>query len=282
MRAVRGTVGEVARQPGHDGCTMRSPHGAVTTMTDVRNALRALPRGVLAGLRRGIEKESLRVRPDGALATTPHPAALGSALTHPHITTDFSEAQLELITGVHDERRCLPRGADRDPPVRLPRTSATSCSGARACRATCRRTTRSRSAATARSNVGRAKTVYRIGLSHRYGRRMQTISGIHYNFSLPAAWPLRALERTRLLRADPQLPPACLAAALPLRRLAGGLRELRRGPRARARELAPGTLYLPHATSLRMGRLGYQSDAQASLAVSYNNLASYAARCRRR
>src|SRR5947207_7503622 len=56
---------------------------------------------VLASLRRGIEKESLRVRPDGTLATTPHPPGLGSALTHAHITTDFSEAQLELITGVH-------------------------------------------------------------------------------------------------------------------------------------------------------------------------------------
>jgi glutamate--cysteine ligase len=52
-------------------------------------------------LRRGIEKESLRVRPDGTLAATPHPRALGAALTHPHVTTDFSEAQLELITGVH-------------------------------------------------------------------------------------------------------------------------------------------------------------------------------------
>src|ERR671914_554926 len=51
------------------------------------------------GMRRGIEKESLRARRDGALATTPHAAALGSPLTHPHITTDFSESQLELITG---------------------------------------------------------------------------------------------------------------------------------------------------------------------------------------
>src|SRR3954466_3023567 len=55
----------------------------------------------LRGARRGIEKESLRVRPDGRLADTPHPAGLGSALTHPNITTDFSESQLELITGVH-------------------------------------------------------------------------------------------------------------------------------------------------------------------------------------
>ncbi len=55
----------------------------------------------LRGIRRGIEKESLRALPDGRLALTPHPAALGSALTHPHITTDYSESQLELITGVH-------------------------------------------------------------------------------------------------------------------------------------------------------------------------------------
>ena len=56
---------------------------------------------VLKGVRRGIEKESLRVRRDGRLATPPHPAGLGSPLTHPHITTDFSESQLELITGTH-------------------------------------------------------------------------------------------------------------------------------------------------------------------------------------
>src|SRR5438034_10284184 len=66
-----------------------------------KERLRALAPAVLKSLQRGIEKESLRVRPDGALALTPHPAALGSALKHPHITTDFSEALIELITGVH-------------------------------------------------------------------------------------------------------------------------------------------------------------------------------------
>src|SRR5512146_1600055 len=65
--------------------------------------LNALPRAVLQTLRRGIEKESLRVRRDGSLATTPHPIALGSALKHPRITTDFSESQPELITGVHGD-----------------------------------------------------------------------------------------------------------------------------------------------------------------------------------
>src|SRR5262249_4070622 len=37
-----------------------------------------------------------------------------------------------------------------------------------------------------------------------------------------------------------------------------------------------GSLYLPHATSLRMGRLGYQSDAQSALRISYNSLGAYA------
>src|SRR5437899_3084708 len=78
---------------------MSSTAGSSDPMLDER--VKALPREILAGLKRGIEKESLRVRPDGTLATTPHPALLGSALTHPYVTTDFSESQLELITGVH-------------------------------------------------------------------------------------------------------------------------------------------------------------------------------------
>ena len=75
----------------------------MSTERDVlpQDRLNALPKGTLTQLRRGIEKESLRVRPDGTLAATPHPAKLGSALTHPLVTTDFSESQLELITGVH-------------------------------------------------------------------------------------------------------------------------------------------------------------------------------------
>ena len=77
-------------------------------MSNLKERLDALSPARLRGVRRGIEKESLRAQPDGKLALTPHPAALGSALTHPHITTDFSESQLELITGVHaDVESCL-------------------------------------------------------------------------------------------------------------------------------------------------------------------------------
>ena len=152
--------------------------------------LQVLPREVLKGIRRGLEKESLRVKPDGKLADTAHPAGLGSALTHPHITTDFSESQLELITGIHDGvDACLaqlteihqivyqhigdgllwctsmPCGLPADDDIPIGQYG--------------------------RSNLGRAKTVYRQGLAHRYGRRMQTISGVHYNFSMPeSAWPI--------------------------------------------------------------------------------------------
>ena len=70
-------------------------------MSNLPTRLAAFPPERLKGMRRGIEKESLRATPDGALALTPHPQALGSALTHPNITTDFSESQLEFVTGVH-------------------------------------------------------------------------------------------------------------------------------------------------------------------------------------
>lgn len=250
--------------------------------------LRALTPDLLRGIRRGIEKESLRVRADGRLAATPHPAALGSPLTHPRITTDFSESQLELITGVHTGvERCLEELAEihqavfrelgeemlwcASMPCGLPGDDAIPI------------------ARYGGSNIGRAKTVYRQGLSHRYGRRMQTISGIHYNFSVPdAAWPA-------LQSADARGGPE---QAYRNDAYFGLIRNFRRhswlllylfgaspaacesfvaGRAHRLEKLAPGTVYLPGATSLRMGPLGYQSDAQSSLAVSYNSLQSYAA-----
>jgi len=233
--------------------------------------LRTLPPSVLTGLRRGIEKESLRVRPDGALATTPHPARLGSALTHPSVTTDFSESQLELITGVHgsadaclDDLAAIHKAVYRaigdellwsaSMPCRLPADDAIPLGRY------------------GTSNVGRAKNIYRMGLSHRYGRRMQMISGIHYNFSLPEPLPSEAyFALIRNFRRHSWLllylfgasPAVCSSF------VAGRAHELER--------LSEDTLYLPYATSLRMGRLGYQSDVQSSLAVSYNDLGSYAA-----
>ncbi|MFY9510650.1 MAG: glutamate--cysteine ligase, partial [Rubrivivax sp.] len=226
----------------------------------------------LLGMRRGIEKESLRANADGSLAVTPHPAALGSALMHPHITTDFSESQLELITGVHaspedclDELRRIHQFVYRElgderlwvasMPCRLPgdETIPLGRYGT--------------------SNVGRAKSVYRMGLGHRYGRRMQTISGIHYNWSLPGLDDAQHFALIRNFRRHSFLLLYLFGASPALcRSFVDG----------RQHELQPfgdnsGTLHMPHGTSLRMGRLGYQSDAQASIHASFNSLESYAA-----
>lgn len=46
----------------------------------------------------GIEKENIRVDLDGNLSQTPHPKVFGNKRTHPYITTDFSESQVEMIT----------------------------------------------------------------------------------------------------------------------------------------------------------------------------------------
>ena len=61
----------------------------------------------LLGGRRGLERESLRVTPDGRIAQTPHPQALGSALANPHITTDYSESLLELVTPTFNDNAAL-------------------------------------------------------------------------------------------------------------------------------------------------------------------------------
>src|SRR5205085_1586970 len=101
------TTARLSRCPNHYSARLPRNHDIAgvcypsPSLMSVQERLHALSSGALQGMRRGIEKESLRVRPDGSLAQTPHPVALGSALTHPHITTDFSESQLELITGVH-------------------------------------------------------------------------------------------------------------------------------------------------------------------------------------
>jgi glutamate--cysteine ligase len=240
-------------------------------MSTLSQRLSEFPAEKLAGIRRGIEKESLRVQPDGSLALTPHPQTLGSALTHPHITTDFSESQLELITGVHaGVDACLEELTRIHQFVYAALGEAELLWG---CSMPCNLPADEQIplGRYGSSNVARMKTVYRNGLSYRYGRRMQTISGIHYNFSLPGVSTAQYFALIRNFRRHSWLPLYLFGAspAVCSTFVAGRSHELA--------ELRPGTLYLPHATSLRMGRLGYQSDAQAELCVSYNNLDSYAA-----
>jgi glutamate--cysteine ligase len=248
--------------------TSQAPTGA-----PMQDRLKALTPARLQGMRRGIEKESLRAQPGGGLALTPHPAALGSALTHPGITTDFSESQVELVTAAHPSAEAALQEltqlhqftyrAMKDMGDEMLWVSSMPCD-----------LPTDETIPIARfgsSNVGRAKSVYRMGLSHRYGRRMQTISGIHYNWSLPGVTSEQYFALIRNFRRHAFLllylfgasPAVCSTF------VAGRPHELQ--------PLSKSTMHMPHGTSLRMGRLGYQSDAQASLAVSYNSLEGYGA-----
>ena len=255
------------------------------------DAIRVLRgREELARLRRGIEKESLRVTPRGTLARTPHPPALGAALTHPHITTDFSEAQPELITGVHESAAaCIAELDDIHRFVFRHLQDELLWAASMPCALTA--DDRVPLGRYGESHIGRIKTIYRRGLGYRYGRIMQTISGIHYNFSVPdTLWPVIARARRETLEDD-----------TPTRAYFDLIRNFRRdswlliylfgaSPAVCASFLAnrphalqqfdETTFYLPQATALRMGPLGYQSSVQSSQHVSYNSLADYSATMR--
>ena len=238
---------------------------------------------------RGIEKESLRVKPSGHLSEKPHPKALGSALCHPHITTDFSEALLEFITApsssIHatmtelEDIHCITYQHIDDEllwansmPCQLGRNESIPIGQYGS------------------SNIGQMKTIYRRGLGHRYGRLMQTIAGIHYNFSVPdALW--RELQQNSPDKSE-TLQDFKSAGYFGLirnfRRYSWLLLYLLGAAPAVCRSFVKGcnhrlqpfggdehSLHTPYATSLRMGDLGYQSDAQSALVVCYNNLEQY-------
>jgi glutamate--cysteine ligase len=240
---------------------------------------------------KGIEKESLRVSQQGGIAQTDHPFALGSALTHPYITTDYSEALLEFITppfadirdtlafmdDIHqfvyahlaDERllaASMPCGIDGDDSIRI--------------------------AEYGRSNIAQMKHIYRRGLGHRYGRTMQAIAGVHFNYSVPEnLWPLLHQH----LRSPLSLPDFIADRYFALIRnfqrqgwlilylfgaspaICKQFFKTRPHLMAQFEEFNSETLYHPYATSLRMSDIGYKNNNQASLAINYNDLASYVA-----
>jgi glutamate--cysteine ligase len=242
---------------------------------------------VLQGGRKGVEKESLRVAPDGELAGTPHPRGLGSALTNEHITTDFSEALIELVTPpftqswellqylldlhqfvyrhLKDEllwatsMPCALDATDEGIPI----------------------------AQYGSSNVGRMKTIYRNGLGLRYGRMMQAISGVHFNYSFPEKfWEAFAAVRESRDGGRDFISSSYFDLLRNYRRFGWIVlylfgvspvvcKSFLRGKDMGLRELTKGTLYEPYATSLRMSDIGYRNRNQAGLSVSVNSLDEY-------
>jgi len=243
-------------------------------------------RGALQAGRRGVEKESLRVTPTGRIATTPHPMALGSALTNDHITTDYSEALIELVTptfttnwellqylcDLHqfvyrhlgDEllwATSMPCVIDGDASIPIAQFGP--------------------------SNVGRMKTIYREGLGIRYGRVMQAISGVHFNYSFPERlWPVWAAIRESRTSGQSFISESYFDLLRNYRRFGWivlylfGVSPMVCKSFLRARgetlpEFGRGTAWEPHSTSLRMSDLGYRNRSQSSLEVSVNSLDEY-------
>lgn len=248
---------------------------------------------LLQGGLKGIEKESLRINTDGSVAPTRHPKAWGSPLTHPHITTDYSEALTELVTPAFSDtdevsgflnslhqflfENMLPGelmwsasmpcavGDDQAIPI----------------------------AEYGTSNIGRMKHVYRVGLDYRYGRRMQAIAGVHFNYSAPLdLWSVLQEEEDDAGSLRDFIDEQYFGLIRNFHRtgwvvpfLFGNspavCKSFLGGRTTRFKEFDNGTHYLPHATSLRMSDIGYKNKNQSALKVSYNDLDSYVSSLRK-
>ncbi|MEC9341575.1 MAG: glutamate--cysteine ligase [Pseudomonadota bacterium] len=261
-------------------------------MPPLRLSLDQLDPALLAGGRIGVEKESLRVGSDGRISQRDHPTDLGSALTHPYITTDYAEALIEFVTPVcstASEVRSFLQGLHQFTYQRL--NEETLWATSMPCMVGSEQSIRI--AEYGHSNIGMMKHIYRRGLGYRYGRIMQTIAGIHFNYSL-------ADDLVARLTADhaPHHAGDAPADALYL----GMIRNFQRlgwlicylfgaspavctsflhGREHPFDQFDYGTVYLPHATSLRMSDIGYKNKNQTALAIDYNSLDGYIRTLRR-
>jgi len=253
-----------------------------------------LQENLLLNSKTGIEKESLRVSERGTIASTPHPAALGSALTNPHITTDYSEALLELITpplNNADATLAFLRDTQKFVYDRL-QNDVLWCASMPC---VLEGEASIPIAQYGSSNAGLMKTIYRRGLGHRYGKMMQVIAGIHYNYSLPTEfWPVyQRLENNKqtlqdfvsesyfclirnLQRFGWMVPYLFGASPAVCKSFMDGIEKI-------LQPFDENTCYEPYATSLRLSDIGYQNykEDKSGIKANYDNLASYVSSLKR-
>ncbi len=236
----------------------------------------------------GIEKETLRVGGEGKIAQTTHPIALGSPLTHPYITTDYSEALAEFITPpFSDLRQSLDFLADTQRFVYSQLKDEILWATSMPCVVAGEDSIPI--AQYGRSNPGRMKTIYRVGLGYRYGKVMQVIAGVHFNFSMGEAF-WQAYADTEGSKEEPQtfvsshyfdmlrnlqrigwLIPYLFGASPAV------CKSFLGGRPTNLSEFNSNTYYGPYATSLRMGDIGYQNNKENEIGIkaNYDSLSEY-------
>ncbi len=244
----------------------------------------------LADIGRGIEREALRVLPEGKLSEHGHYNELGSALTHGEITTDYSETLLEFITPVsHSPEDAIAQlqdiqkytFANIDGELLWPMSMPCFVDDAE----------KVLLAQYGSSNIGKMKTVYRQGLKNRYGSMMQVIAGIHFNFSFSKDfWEIiqSLQERSDNQSFDDFISQQYFSILRNYKRYCWLIPYLygsspaicssflqEKIPQLPFKKSPSGALYLDYATSLRMSDLGYTSSEQSSLKICYNNLHDY-------
>ena len=227
---------------------------------------------------RGIERESLRVDENGNISQKNHPQNLGSPLTNKDITTDFAEALLELVTPTFESPEelfaylnLLHKFVYSEIGEEILWNFSMPCAF--------KNEKEIRIAEYGNSNNGMLKHIYRKGLRLRYGSIMQCVSGIHYNFSLTKdSWKILDKNSDQDYINEKYL---------------GAIRNIKRNfwfileqfgasplmhksylydREHSLKKYNSNDLFLPYATSLRMSNVGYQSNIQDSLKISYNNL----------
>ncbi len=245
-------------------------------------------RNVLQGGRKGVEKESLRVTPQGQIAGTKHPRALGSALANDHITMDYSEALIELITPPFTETWALVQYLC-DLHQFVYRHLGDELLWATSMPCALKGDQSIPIAEFGSSNIGQMKHVYRRGLGLRYGRVMQAISGVHFNYSFPdRLWPVLHDAFEAKVDGQPFIDEAYFALLRNYRRHGWIILYLYGASPALCKsffagrdvppelgELDRNSLFAPFATTLRMSDIGYRNKNQAGAAVSMNSLDDY-------
>ena len=245
-------------------------------------------RHILDGRLIGVEKECLRVSPEGSISQQPHPLAFGSALTNPYITTDYSEALLEFITPpVNHTAEVL--GFLRDAQAYVYSQLDNEILWATSMPCVVAGDDSIPIAQYGSSNQGLMKTVYRRGLGYRYGRVMQVIAGVHFNYSFPDDFWLayqQMEENTdslqdfiseqyfsliRNLQRFGWLIPYLFGASPAV------CKSFLGGKATTLEEFDVNTYYEPYATSLRMGDIGYQNNKENEIGIKacYRNLDAY-------